>query len=153
MIFTHVAQDQAYLNCEWIGENKPITLRWKRKRRTGWSTKRSCVYGPDGKIGRCNCFTKPRKCIRAPGPEVNLASSCSAVPRSLRLLGCYIICWNNFISLNEYTFWGLFFEDAVTCILNAFVFKWRKRNLSPHSNHWQFLQLLLGWYDAVKALE
>lgn len=80
MIFTHVAKDQAHLNCEWIRENKPVTLRWKKKRRTGWSRRRSCVYGPDGKIGRCSCFTKPRKCTRAPGPEVNLASSFSAVP-------------------------------------------------------------------------
>lgn len=120
MIFTHVAQDQARLDCEWIREDQPVTLKWRKKRRTGWSRRRSCVYGPDGKIGRCSCFTNPRKSTRAPGPEVNLASSCSAVPlvstltRSLGVLGWYIVCPSRSPSPRHTRFGGLglFFDTA-----------------------------------------
>lgn len=114
MIFTHVAQDRARLDCEWIRENQPVALKWRKKRRTGWSRRRSCVYGPGGKIGRCSCFTNPRKSTRAPGPEVNLASSYSAVPlvssltRRLGVLGWYIICSSRFTSPSQTRFGGFF---------------------------------------------
>lgn len=75
MILTHITQGQTSAHSDRTVRRVPGTPKWTKTKPTGWSRRRSCVCAPDGRIGRCSCCLKRRKCSPAPGPEVKLADA------------------------------------------------------------------------------